>query len=121
MPKPLFNLSNKTIKMFKEAENIDKQLKNCTNKKCKKIITKKNLDKLSKKNNEYRFSKCVKTKNLLKCYDSLDKEDKFGYKKIQKELDDCSKIECKKEYNNNVEFNKKFEKVKISNKTKISL
>lgn len=121
MPKPLFNLSKNTLTMFKNAEKLYKQLTNCTNKKCKKIITKKNLDKLSKKHNEYSFSKCVKSKNILKCYDSLDKEDKFGYKKIQKEIDECSKKECKKEYNNNVEFNKKIEKVKIPKKTKISL
>ena len=121
MPKPLFNLSNKTIKLFKEAEKIGKLLTNCTNKKCKKIITKKNKDKLSKKHNEYRFSKCIKSKNILKCMDSLDKEDKFGYIKIQKELDDCSKIECKKENNNSDKFNKQIEKVKISKNTKISL
>ena len=121
MPKPLFNLSNKTIKLFKEAEKIGKLLTNCTNKKCRKIITKKNLDKLSKKHNEYRFSKCTKSKNMLKCLDSLDKEDKFGYMKIQNELSECSKIECKKENNNSDKFNKQFEKVKISKNTKISL
>ena len=96
-------------------------MKNCTNKKCKKIITKKNLDKLSKKHNEYNFSKCVKSKNILKCYDTLDKEDKFDYKKIQKEIDECSKKECKKKFNNYVEFNKKFKKIKISQKTNITL
>ncbi len=121
MPKPLFNLSKKTLNNFKEAEKIDKLLRNCTNKKCKKIITKKNLDKLSKKHNEYSFSKCVKTKNILKCYDILNKEDKFGYIKIKKELDECSKKECKKENNNSDKLIKKLEKVKISNKTKINL
>ena len=121
MPKPLFNLSKKTINNFKEAVKLDKLLRNCTDKKCKKIITKKNLDKLSKKHNEYSFSKCVKSKNILNCYDILNEEDKFGYIKIKKELDECSKKECKKENNNSDKFNKKLEKVKISNKTKISL
>ena len=121
MPKPLFNLSKQTLSLFKKAEQIGKLLTNCTNKKCKKIITKKNLDKLSKKHNEYRFSKCTKSKNMLKCMDSLDKEDKFGYIKIQKELDECSKKECKKENNNSDKFNKQLEKVKISKNTKISL
>ena len=86
MSKPLFNLSKNTLTMFKTADKLFKQLTNCTNKKCKKIITKKKLDKLSKKHNEYSFSKCVKSKNILKCYDSLDKEDKFGYKKNKKNL-----------------------------------
>ena len=121
MPKPLFNLSKKTINNFKEAVKLYKLLRNWTDKKFKKIITKKNLDKLSKKHNEYSFSKCVKSKNILKCYDILDKEDKFGYKKIQKELDECSKKECKKENNNSDKFNKQFEKVKIGKNTKINL
>jgi hypothetical protein len=121
MPKPLFNLSKKTLSMFNKAIKLDNLLKNCTNKKCSKIITKKNKDKLSKKHHEYSFSKCVKSKNILKCNDSLNKEDKFGYIKIQKELDECSKKECKKEYNNNNKFIKQSEKVKIGKNTKISL
>ena len=121
MPKPLFNLSKKTINNFRDAVKIDKLLKKCTNKKCNKIITKKNLDKLSKNHHEYNFSKCTKSKNLLKCFDSLDKEDKFGYVKIQKDLDECSKKECKKEHNESDKLLKKIEKGKISKNTKISL
>ena len=121
MPKPLFNLSKNILSMIKKSEKLNKLLTNCTNKKCRKIITKKKKDKLSKKHNEYNFEKCIKSKNILKCNHIVNKEDKFGYIKIQKELDDCSKLECKKEHNNNNEFIKKFEKVKISKNTKISL
>ena len=121
MPKPLFNLSKKTINLFRDAVKIDKLLKKCTYKKCNKIITKKNLDKLSKNHHEYNFSKCSKSKNVLKCFDSLDKEDKFGYIKIKKDLDECSKKECKKEHNESDKLLKKIEKGKISKKTKISL
>ena len=112
MPKPLFKLSKNTLSIIKEGDKLYKSLINCTNKKCRKIITKKNLDKLSKKHNQYTFSKCEKNKNLLNCYDTINKEDKFGYMKIQKELSECSKLECKKEHNDNDEFIKKIEKVK---------
>ena len=38
MPKPLFNLSKKTINLFKDSVKLDKSLKKCTYKKCNNII-----------------------------------------------------------------------------------
>lgn len=115
MPKPLFNLSKDTIKMLKIADKLTKSLVKCTNRKCRKITTKKNMIKLGKKHFNDTLEKCSNTKtNYLKCSEKLDKEDKYGYIKIKKDLDECSKVECKKEHDNNTDFIEKYDKMKFT-------
>ena len=111
MPKPLFNFSKDTLKMLREADKLTKSLVKCTNRKCRKIITKKKMITLGKKHSNDKYEKCKSTKqNVLTCYDKLVKEDKYGYKKMEKDLEECSKLECKKEHNNNNEFIENYDK-----------
>jgi len=114
MPKPLFKFSKDKIKMLREADKLTKSLVKCTNRKCSKIITKKKMIELGKKHTHDNLENCIyKKTNYEKCSDKLDKEDKYGYIKMKKALDECSKLECKKENNNGNNFIEKYDKSKI--------
>ena len=104
----MFNFSNKFLKALKEAGTLDKALQKCINRKCRKVTTKKKLRDLAHKHLKLMNTKCDVSDDVnemeylakrMKCVETLDKEDKFGYIKLLKDRTECSELNCKEENN----------------------
>ena len=100
----MFNFSNKFLKALKEAGTLDKALQKCINRKCRKVATKKKLRDLGVKHLKLMNKNCDVNEmeylaKRMKCVETLDKEDKFGYIKLLKDRTECSELNCKEENN----------------------